>query len=102
MPSPCSACLSRVRVPFLSAGKVSRVRGVRRQDAGGQECAARAGLGQARLVLSGVSTLYFEPGAGDGFREPGFCRGLEPQITVGLRAHQGEFPLMERAHRISW
>jgi hypothetical protein len=37
-------------------------------------CAAHAGLGPASLVLYYVSTLYFETGAGDGFREPGFSR----------------------------
>ena len=49
-------------------------------------CAAHARLGPASLVLYGVSTLYFETDAGDGFRESGFSkeRRLEPQITVGL------------------
>ena len=49
-------------------------------------CAAHAGLGRASLVLYDVSTLYFETGAGDGFRESGFSkeRRLEPQITIGL------------------
>jgi hypothetical protein len=32
-------------------------------------CAAHAGLGPASLVKFDVSTLYFETGAGDGFRE---------------------------------
>jgi hypothetical protein len=46
-------------------------------------CAAHAGLGPASLVLYDVSTLYFETGEGDGFREPGFSRErrLEPQIN---------------------
>jgi hypothetical protein len=37
----------------------------------------------ASLVLFDVSTQHFETGAGDRFREPGFCkeRRLEPQIT---------------------
>jgi hypothetical protein len=49
-------------------------------------CAAHAALGPASLVLFDVSTLYFETGAGDGFRESGFSkeRRLEPQITVGV------------------
>ena len=34
-------------------------------------CAAHAALGPASLVLYDVSTLYFETGQGDGFREPG-------------------------------
>jgi hypothetical protein len=53
-------------------------------------CAAHAGPGRASLVLFGVTTLYFEIDAGDGFRESGFSkeRRLEPQITVGLLAGQ--------------
>ena len=59
-------------------------------------CAAHARLGPASLVLYDVSTLYFEIGAGDGFREPGFSkeRRLEPQITIGLLTGQDGFPLM--------
>jgi hypothetical protein len=58
-------------------------------------CAAHAGLGPASLVLYDVSTLYFETGQGDGFREPGFSkeRRLEPQITIGLLTGQDGFPL---------
>jgi hypothetical protein len=35
--------------------------------------------------------LYFETGAGDGFREPRFSkeRRLDPQITIGLLTDQG-------------
>lgn len=59
-------------------------------------CAAHAKLGPASLVLYDVSTLYFEAGQGDGFREPGFSkeRRLEPQITIGLLTDQAGFPLM--------
>ena len=59
-------------------------------------CAAHARLGPASLVLYDVSTLYFETGTGDGFREPGFSkeRRLEPQITIGLLTGQDGFPLM--------
>ena len=62
-------------------------------------CAAHPRLGPASLVLSDVSTLYFETDAGDGFRESGFCkeRRLEPQITIGLLADQSGFPLMVSA-----
>ena len=64
-----------------------------------EACAAHARLGPASLVLYDVSTLYFETGAGDGFREPGFSkeRRLEPQITIGLLAGQDGFPLMVSA-----
>jgi hypothetical protein len=57
-------------------------------------CAAHARLGPASLVLYDLSTLYFETGAGDGFREPGFSkeRRLEPQITIGLLTGQDGFP----------
>jgi hypothetical protein len=43
--------------------------------------------------------LYFETGAGDGFRESGFSkeRRLEPQITIGLLTGQDGFPLMVSA-----
>jgi hypothetical protein len=60
---------------------------------------ARAGLGPASLVLYDVSTLYFETGAGDGFREPGFSkeRRLEPQVTIGLLTDASGFPLMVHA-----
>jgi hypothetical protein len=62
-------------------------------------CAAHARVGRASLVLYDVSTLYFETGAGDGFRESGFSkeRRLEPQITVGLLTDQAGFPLMVSA-----
>jgi Transposase DDE domain len=62
-------------------------------------CAAHARLGPASLVLCDVSTLYFETGKGDGFRESGFSRErrLEPQITIGLLAGQAGFPLMVSA-----
>jgi Transposase DDE domain len=62
-------------------------------------CAAHAGLGPASLVLYDVSTLYFETGEGDGFRESGFSkeRRLEPQITIGLLTGQDGFPLMVSA-----
>jgi hypothetical protein len=62
-------------------------------------CAAHARLGPASLVLYDVSTLYFEAGQGDGFREPGFSkeRRLEPQITIGLLTGQDGFPLMVSA-----
>ena len=62
-------------------------------------CAAHARLGPASLVLYDVSTLYFEIGAGDGFRESGFSkeRRLEPQITIGLLTGQDGFPLMVSA-----
>jgi Transposase DDE domain len=62
-------------------------------------CAAHARLGPASLVLYDVSTLYFETGQGDGFREPGFSkeRRLEPQITIGLLTGQDGFPLMVSA-----
>src|SRR6516162_461349 len=61
-----------------------------------EACAAPARLGPASLVLYDDSTLYFETGQGDGFREPGFSkeRRLEPQITIGLLADQAGFPLM--------
>jgi hypothetical protein len=61
-----------------------------------EACAAHARLGPASLVLYDVSTLYFETGQGDGFREPGFSkeRRLEPQITIGLLTGQDGFPLM--------
>src|SRR6516164_2765118 len=62
-------------------------------------CAAHARLGPASLVLYDVSTLYFETGQGDGFREPGFSkeRRLEPQITIGLLTDRAGFPLMVSA-----
>jgi len=62
-------------------------------------CAAHAQLGRASLVLYDVSTLYFETGAGDGFREPGFSkeRRLDPQITIGLLTDAAGFPLMVSA-----
>jgi len=62
-------------------------------------CTAHVRLGRASLVLYDVSTLYFETGKGDGFREPGFSkeRRLEPQITIGLLADQSGFPLMVSA-----
>jgi len=62
-------------------------------------CAAHAGLGPATLVLFDVSTLYFETGQGDGFRESGFSkeRRLEPQITLGLLTDSRGFPLMVSA-----
>jgi Transposase DDE domain len=62
-------------------------------------CAAHARLGPASLVLYDVSTLYFETGEGDGFREPGFSkeRRLEPQITIGLLTGQSGFPLTVHA-----
>ena len=61
-----------------------------------ERCAAHARPGPASLVLYDVSTLYFETGQGDGFREPGFSkeRRLEPQITIGLLTDQSGFPLM--------
>src|ERR1700757_99137 len=64
-----------------------------------EACAAHARLGPASLVLYDVSTLYFETGQGDGFREPGFSkeRRLEPQITIGLLTGQDGFPLMVSA-----
>ena len=64
-----------------------------------EACAAHARLGPASLVLYDVSTLYFETGQGDGFREPGFSRErrLEPQITIGLLTGQDGFPLMVSA-----
>ena len=57
------------------------------------------GWGGRSLVLYGVSTLYFETGEGDGFRESGFAkeRRLEPQITIGLLTGQDGFPLMVSA-----
>jgi hypothetical protein len=50
----------------------------------------------ASLVLYGLSTLYLDTDAGDGFGEPGSSeeRRLEPQITIGLLTDQGTFPLM--------
>jgi Transposase DDE domain len=62
-------------------------------------CAAHARLGRATLVLYDVTTLYFETGEGDGFRESGFSkeRRLEPQITVGLLTGADGFPLMVSA-----
>ena len=62
-------------------------------------CAAHVGLGPATLVLSDVTTLYFEIDEGDGFREPGFSkeRRLEPQITVGLLSDVRGFPLQVHA-----
>ncbi len=61
--------------------------------------AEHVGLGPATLVLYDVTTLYFEAHQGDGFRESGFSkeRRLEPQITVGLLADSGGFPLMIQA-----
>jgi len=60
---------------------------------------AHASLGPTSLVMFDVSTLYFETDAGDGFREPGFCkeRRLEPQITIGLLTDASGFPLMVAA-----
>jgi Transposase DDE domain len=62
-------------------------------------CAAHAGLGPAGLMLYDVSTLYFETGTGDGFRQSGFSkeRRLEPQITIGLLTDADGFPLMVSA-----
>ena len=62
-------------------------------------CAAHARLGRASLVLYDCSTLYFETGEGDGFRESGFSkeRRLEPQITIGLLTGVDGFPLMVSA-----
>src|SRR5262249_56936895 len=62
-------------------------------------CSAHTQLGPASLVLYDVSTLYFEIGAGDGFREPGFSkeRRLDPQITIGLFTDAPGFPLMVSA-----
>jgi Transposase DDE domain len=62
-------------------------------------CAAHASLGPASLVLYDCSTLYFETGEGDGFRESGFSkeRRLEPQITIGLLTGADGFPLMVSA-----
>jgi hypothetical protein len=62
-------------------------------------CAAHTRLGPATLVLYDVSTLYFEIGEGDGFRESGFSkeRRLEPQITIGLLTGADGFPLMVSA-----
>jgi hypothetical protein len=56
-------------------------------------------LGPASLVLCGVSTLYFETDAGDGFREPAFSkeRRLGPQITLGLLTDATGFPLTVQA-----
>ena len=64
-----------------------------------KECAQRAGLGPASLVLYDVSTLYFETDKADGFREPGFSkeRRLEPQITIGLLADAHGAPLSLQA-----
>jgi hypothetical protein len=66
-------------------------------------CAAHAGLGPASLLLYDVSTLYFETGTGDGFREGGFSkeRRLEPQITNGQERSAGEagLPPQARVHR---
>jgi hypothetical protein len=66
-------------------------------------CAAHVRLGPASLVLFDVSTLYFETGEGDGFRESGFSkeRRLEPQITIGLLTGQDGFPLMVSAFETS-
>jgi hypothetical protein len=62
-------------------------------------CAAHASLGPASLVLYDVPALYFETGEGGGFGESGFSRERrpEPQITIGLLADQGGFPLMVSA-----
>ena len=72
----------------------------RRHGGSGFRCLCRpcrAGSGQP--VLYDVSTLYFETGEGDGFRESGFSkeRRLEPQITIGLLTGQDGFPLMVAA-----
>jgi hypothetical protein len=58
-------------------------------------CADHAALGPASLVLYGVSTLYFETDAADGFREPALSkeRRLDPQITCGLLTVASGFPL---------
>ncbi len=50
-------------------------------------------------MLYGVSTLYFETNAGDGFRESRFFkeRRPDPQITIGLLTDQDGFPLMVNA-----
>jgi hypothetical protein len=45
-----------------------------------QACAAHARIGPASLVLYDVSTLYFETGKGDGFREPGFSNYAEVPV----------------------
>lgn len=37
-------------------------------------CADYAGIGPVSLVLSAVTTLYYEANEGDGFREPGFSK----------------------------
>jgi Transposase DDE domain len=73
--------------------------GLRPEGVASAACAAHARLGQAGLVLYDVSTLYFEAGQCDGFREPGFSkeRRLEPQITIGLLTGQDGFPLMVSA-----
>jgi hypothetical protein len=62
-------------------------------------CAHHVGLGPATLLLSDVTTLYFETDTGDGFRESGFSkeRRLEPQITIGLLTDATGFPLMVNA-----
>ena len=63
--------------------------------------ASQAGLGPASLCLYDVTTLWFETGRGDGFRESGFSkeRRLEPQITVGLLTDVCGFPLMVDAFK---
>jgi hypothetical protein len=75
---PCSYRTLRRRLPVFAKSAW------RQQLAAA--CARQTGLGPASLVPYDVSTLYFETGAGDGFREPGFSkeRRLEPQITIGL------------------
>ena len=47
--------------------------------------AAHAGFGPASLVLYDLSTLHFEPDAGDGFREPAT---MLPVINAFKAAHQ--------------
>jgi hypothetical protein len=62
-------------------------------------CLDHARGADLRLCLYDVTTLHFETHQGDGFREPGFSkdRRLEPQITVGLLATAGGFPLVVNA-----
>ena len=57
------------------------------------------------LVLFDVSTLYFETGQGEGFREPGVSteRRLEPQTPLGLLTdsrgfHRRHHPVQESRH----
>lgn len=75
-----SIFIARIIEPTKKNGATERWR----QVAGGR-AHRPCGPGPAPLVLSDVSTLYFENNAGGGFRAPGFYeeRRPDPQTTLG-------------------